>query len=423
MATSSEPEGSRAGVDPAERRDRLGAPPAGARRAARAMQERLGAIVEEFIVRLASNPEVQEWVSADRFPRGNSAADIGRELAALAEGALPRSCPDEVATSAAIAVATGFPLSAALQCYRTGHEVQWEAWVEAVRQLGVPPEEQRALLEWGSRFMFEYADRCSWWIERAYQRERQSRLERANRERLAAIRSVLAGASTPSTDVGYDFGSVHTAFIATGPGAEAIFDAVGSVFGGAPFAVEVEPGRWWAWAPTATPEQRAGLTTLPIPEGAMLAVGGPASGVAGFRTSHREAELALNIARRRPAAPAIFRDEPLVALALADEGLAAGFVDRELGVLADASADMAKLRDTLEAYFACAQNAASTAALMGIHERTVANRLRAIEERLGVRLAARRAELGVALDLYRLLHPKADSLAPFAESAKSGVPS
>jgi DNA-binding PucR family transcriptional regulator len=61
------------------------------------------------------------------------------------------------------------------------------------------------------------------------------------------------------------------------------------------------------------------------------------------------------------------------------------------------------LRATLAAYFGSGQNAASAAALLGVHERTIANRLRAIEAQAGRPVATRRAELEMALRLRDLL--------------------
>jgi DNA-binding PucR family transcriptional regulator len=65
------------------------------------------------------------------------------------------------------------------------------------------------------------------------------------------------------------------------------------------------------------------------------------------------------------------------------------------------------LLTTLEAYFAAAGNAVSAAAALGVHDRTVANRLRAVEDLLGPgAVTARRAELETALRLQRLLAPE-----------------
>lgn len=56
-------------------------------------------------------------------------------------------------------------------------------------------------------------------------------------------------------------------------------------------------------------------------------------------------------------------------------------------------------RQTLRAWFAVGHNAAA----LGVHEQTVAQRLRAVEERTGRPVASRRAELETALRLRDLL--------------------
>ena len=59
----------------------------------------------------------------------------------------------------------------------------------------------------------------------------------------------------------------------------------------------------------------------------------------------------------------------------------------------------------------------SAAAILGVHENTVRNRIRAAEELLGAPLLGRRTELQVALRLERVLHAGADELAELAAAA------
>jgi DNA-binding transcriptional LysR family regulator len=51
---------------------------------------------------------------------------------------------------------------------------------------------------------------------------------------------------------------------------------------------------------------------------------------------------------------------------------------------------------TVRAYLDCQRNVSSTAARLAVHENTVAQRLRRIEERLGHTLRSRSTELNVA---------------------------
>jgi DNA-binding PucR family transcriptional regulator len=134
-----------------------------------------------------------------------------------------------------------------------------------------------------------------------------------------------------------------------------------------------------------------------------VAVGGPASGAEGFRRAHTEAQSAHRVALRRPAPVTLYDDVALEALAAEDDSRARAFVARELGPLAADDPRALTLRATLRAYFGVAQNASSAAALLGVHERTVANRLRAVEEHLGRPVSARHAELDTALRLHELL--------------------
>lgn len=81
------------------------------------------------------------------------------------------------------------------------------------------------------------------------------------------------------------------------------------------------------------------------------------------------------------------------------------FVSDELGALAGLDRRAEKLRATLESYFASAMSATCTAARLGVHDQTVANRLRAIEHSIGHSIQTGRAELEVALRLRAVHEP------------------
>ena len=93
----------------------------------------------------------------------------------------------------------------------------------------------------------------------------------------------------------------------------------------------------------------------------------------------------------------------LEAMAAENETEARSFIARELRGLDGADARSRRLRETLRAYFAAGQNAASTAAALGVHEHTVARRLQVVEDRIRRPVTARRAELDTALRLRRYL--------------------
>ena len=111
----------------------------------------------------------------------------------------------------------------------------------------------------------------------------------------------------------------------------------------------------------------------------------------------------------RPSAPASwpmespvrYADFAATSLACENSEEAQLFVARELRGIEDDSAASQRIRDTLLAYFESEHNAASAAARLGVHQQTIANRLRAVEERLGRSVGARRLELELALRLRR----------------------
>ena len=59
-------------------------------------------------------------------------------------------------------------------------------------------------------------------------------------------------------------------------------------------------------------------------------------------------------------------------------------------------------RQTLRAYFKADRNTSSAAAALGVDRRTVANRLRSIEERLGRSLSRIGSEMELALEVDAL---------------------
>ncbi len=144
-------------------------------------------------------------------------------------------------------------------------------------------------------------------------------------------------------------------------------------------------------------------------EGVQLAVGERGNGAEGFRVSHREAVATHRLARAGQQPLTLHADVALLTLTLQDPRAARAFVQRELGPLAAGDERAAVLRETLAAYFAAGQNAASAAATLGVHNRTVLYRVRSIEERLGHPIAARREELAVALRLAGVALREEDS--------------
>jgi DNA-binding PucR family transcriptional regulator len=300
----------------------------------------------------------------------------------------------------------GFPLAGVLQSYRTGHAVQWEAWLEAVEGLRLPEQERLALLRRGSDFFFEYADRCAKWSERAYTEERERGLRGREQRRTQMVRDVLGGAEPDAAQLDYELDRDHLALIAWGRDPDAALDRLAGQTDARVLRVAADRETSWAWLASEESWGKGELRELEQvvpPAGTRVALGSPARGVEGFRRSHDEARQARRIAERRAAPVTVYDDVGLLALSGQDEPRARAFVEHELAPLFGEDERAQALRATLRAYIETGLQATAAAALLGVHERTVANRVKAAEERLGRPVAGRTVELGAALRLYDLL--------------------
>lgn len=290
-----------------------------------------------------------------------------------------------------------------LHARRVAHGVVWEALMEEVHRLELDARVQLDLMKMASRYLFGYVDRVLPLLRAAYEQERFALARGRGRRREQLVDDLLAGLPVDAADLGYDLRRRHLCAIAWGVAPEVAVQAL---------AAHVK-GRELLLASGADRSVRAWIVVshegwdgaVRLPAGCACAVGEPADGVEGFRASHRQAQSAHRIGLRRGAdAVTRYRDVAVEALAAADEAAARDFVAFWMGPLA-APGDprMDVLRRTLSAYFAAGQNALAAAARLGVNDRTVAYRLRTIEERLlGAPISTRRDELAVALRLHAL---------------------
>jgi len=357
------------------------------------MTRRLDEIVDDFLDRLWEEPEMAPWARPELRDAAlaNARQDIGAELRAMREGMMiPVACPAEVTTSARMAVAMGFPLWAALQCYRTGHAAQWTAWLDAVERLSPAPRLRRRLLELGAEFLFSYADRCSRWVEQAYARELQGRRESQAR----AIRALVAGHEPIAEDLNWDLDRAHIALVSDGPHVVEILSTLARAAEIELLTIATEAQTTWAWLSGSASLSQLGNEW----EDTRIGVGEEGQGAAGFRTSLQQAQVAWRVARLSPPGTiARYADVALCGLLLANEDETRDFLTVTLGPLV--APEETALRGTLRALLAADGNATVAANMLGVTPRTVSNRLRRIRRVT----AAPRTELDTALRLYPLL--------------------
>jgi hypothetical protein len=373
------------------------------------LQSQLDELAERWYEEMATIPELEPWADPELREGGieNARHEIGRELAGLCEDrTLPVSRPQELVDSALMAEATGLPLWACVQAYRTGHAVQWQAWCEAVEAQRLEPAERLALLRAGSDYMFAYADRCARWIELEYTRARDRRLRSEEQLRMQLVRDLLEGKPVDSSQLGYSVDGWHLAVIASGTEGEPVLLELSARLEAQLLHVAADAATWWGWL---RPNQIGNdiidgrLRTLSLPGGVVLGTGEPGEGHEGFRRSHIQAQYAAKIGSRRDQAMTRYGEVALEALATSDLEQAEWFVSQELGPLARDDRRAKILRDTLRAYFVAGQTGSSAAVMLGVHERTVGNRLRAAERLTGHAIQSRRAELETALRIHALL--------------------
>jgi hypothetical protein len=342
-------------------------------------------------------PDLAEALSAGARP------SILAELVAMQEdAALPDSCPTVDAEGARLAARFGVPIDMAIWVYRVGHSVQWDGWFRLVERHEGGAEARRALLEAGSRFFFAYADRMSRWAAEEYMAERDRMLRGREQRRVNLVRELLAGRNLDAGGLGYDLSLHHLGGIAWGSEAADSARALAKSLDRRLLIVGAADETWWAWLGGRSPLSERGQSTLRRwrpPQGTRFAFGEEAGGREGFRSTHEEALAAHRVASGEEPPVTHYEDVALQVLAGQDPERARAFVSRELLGIDGEDARSQHLRETLREYFAAHQNAAAAAAALGIHEQTVAQRLRAVEQRTGRSVAARRAELDTALRL------------------------
>lgn len=356
---------------------------------------RIRAEAPQFAVEV---PELADALSQGAVP------SILAELVALQEEArLPDRFPEIDAEGARLAARFAVPIDAAIWIYRVGHAVQWEGWFRLVERHETDAEARRALLEAGSRFFFAYADQMAQWMAREYTAERDRMLRSTEQRRVNLVRDLLAGREVDSDAIDYDLDLHHLGLIAWGPEAGDGMRALARLLDRRLLIVRTAGELWWGWLGGTRTLSQTGWDELERwrpGAGTMATFGTEAVGREGFRSTHEEAIATYRVAKAKQGPITHYDDVALEVLASQEPDRARAFVARELRGIDGKDVRSQRLRQTLRAYFAADQNAAATAATLGVHEQTVAQRLRAVERRTGRRVAARRTELDVALRMF-----------------------
>lgn len=321
-------------------------------------------------------------------------------LAALDQGGDFSSVPLELIAQARIAARNGIGLDTVLRCYIAGHSLLNDFIVEEAGEARIGPIALRPLL----RSRATYLDRVLAVVGEEHAREVENRLSSVGWRGAEQVERLLAGELVDVSQLTYDFEAHHLAVIAKGPDADEAIRSMATPIDCSLLLVQRQDEMVWAWLGRRDPIDPLALQDGPGGPGVYSAFGEPARGLDGWRLTHRQAKAALPIALRMSKPSVRYAEVALLASTCRDDLLATSLRVLYLAPLEDEREGGEVARETLRAYFATERNLSSAAAVLGVSRRTVANRLRSVEGRLGRPLASCAAEMEAALRLHDL-HP------------------
>ena len=236
-----------------------------------------------------------------------------------------------------------------------------------------------------------------------YSDELEARHATRDRRRAEWIQKLIAGELLDTSDFHDDFEGHHLGAIGMGASAEDSVRQLATRLDRRLLVVRPGAEEVWAWmggrSEIAGTELRDAASAI-AGSGRALALGEQSAGMGGWRMTHLQARVARPIALRRREI-VYYPNVAVLATLLQDELVVSFFADR-LKMLDDEGGGGTTARQTLRAYFKADRNTSSAAAALGVDRRTVANRLRSIEERLGRSLSRIGSEMELALEVDAL---------------------
>lgn len=322
-------------------------------------------------------------------------------------------------------VRRGLPLDSLLRAYHVGQATFFRRWSTKAHATITDPHELTEAVELGANWTFDYIEQLSDGLVRRYGEERERWLRSAAAVRAQVIDGLLTGEEIDpelaSRRLGYELGRNHFGFaiwtdasyergeIALAMLERAALQLVSSL--GMPPPLLVPRARLClaGWIGSRDDDRIVGLehahTDVQSFPTVLAAFGSPGAGVAGFARSHREAFHARRIAQltqQRAGTVTRYDTVALAALASTDVGEAREFVRAELGQLLGDDDQSVRLSATLRVYLEENMSPSRASRRLGVHENTIANRIRSAQELLPHPIEQRACELQVALRLIRL---------------------
>lgn len=306
--------------------------------------------------------------------------------------------------------------NALVRAYRIGHQEVLKILLKEIRESDLDAQRQLDVFEEILAVTFRYIDWITQQVLSTYQNEYDRWQESRNRLQAEVIRGVLESdddvdIDATSTALRYPLRRTHLALVLWFEESddqnelgvmERYVQDYAAALGARDRALFVSADRLtgWAWIPV----ESESASVLPAPADAPLhvAAGWPRPGVAGFRRSHRQAQLARAVLTAAGAGPARTISATESGLMLA--GLAGGNLDEArvwaaevLGPLASAGAADERLRETLRVFLRAGSSYKAAAGELHLHFNSVKYRVARAIERRGRPITDDRLDVEVAL--------------------------
>lgn len=306
-------------------------------------------------------------------------------------------------------------LEALLRAYRLGEHrfVQWT--LRAIDDVGLPTSEALSVVAELTLRVNRYIDQVIEGLIDIYESERRRWDGRTGAARAAKLQIVLENETLTARSaqdlLGVQLDGWHQAAIVwVGPDEpdpartlQAASRLLQTTTGRAPTTMLADDRTMWAWISAHTRpalearQLRDQAATLPH---LRIALGAPATGLAGFRATHREALRARTVVEASPGGigPVVAFDDVAIAALLTDNPAELRtWVRRILGDLADDNPTAARLRETVAVFLRVGGSFTEAAARLHLHKNTVHYRVRQAEEVRGRALTDGRLDVEVAL--------------------------
>ena len=332
--------------------------------------------------------------------RSAACAALDHALAALERPGEDPPLPPVLLAQARMAARNGVALDVVQHCYISGHALLVDFFVEDAGAAGLDIAVLQILL----RTLARCLDRVLVSVGEEHARELEDCRCSAEQRDAERVDRLLAGELPGVSQFSYDFETHHLGIVAKGAEAAEAIRSLATPLDRRLLSIQRQDGAVWAWLGGRLPidprelELQGGACAPHV----VLAFGEPAQGLGGWRLTHRQAKAAMAVALRIPKSSVHYAEVALLTSILHDHLLSTSLRQLYLAPLERERDGGGAVRETLRAYFATERNVSSAAAALGVSRRTVANRLRSVEEHLGRSLSTCAAEMEITLKLHDL---------------------